>query len=373
MTKIEWAHAGTGRGKTWNPIRARDRRSGKPGWHCEKVSPACANCYAERWNMRPGIGGTGLAYKPGHRAAVEIYLDEQTLLAPLHWKKPTGVFACSMTDLFADFVPTEWLDKIFAIAALCPQHIFIFLTKRAARMRAYMERFNRRRADGLGAAVISFGYDGPLEVLRWPLPNVWLGVTAEDQQRANERIPYLLATPAARRFASCEPLLGQIALHNLPLGQSGHVNALTGETLSFEGDYDPDGSRLDQIISGGETGPDARPTHIDWERALRDQCAAAGVAYFRKQVGVWKAVCEMSEEEIDACYWPAPERYPEATRKPKVRSITMHRDGEIFDDPAAAGAFLQGKGAMQMFRVGRRRAGHLLDGREHHEFPEVTQ
>lgn len=82
MTKIEWAHAGTGRGKTWNPIRARDRRTGARGWHCEKVSPACANCYAERWNQRPGIGGTGLPYKPGHRSDVEIYLDAQTLRAP---------------------------------------------------------------------------------------------------------------------------------------------------------------------------------------------------------------------------------------------------------------------------------------------------
>ncbi len=183
------------------------------------------------------------------------------------------------------------------------------------------------------------------------------------------RIPDLLLTPAVIRFASCEPLLEPLTLHNLLLGKSAHINALTGETLSFDGDYDADGPHLDQVISGGETGPHARPTHIDWERQIRDQCTGAGVAYFRKQIGEWKSVCEMSEAEIDACYWPAPERHPEATRKAKVRSIVMHRDGEIFDDPAAAGAFLQGKGAMQMFRVGRRRAGHLLDGREHHEFP----
>ncbi len=139
MTKIEWAHAGTGRGKSWNPIRARDRRTGKQGWHCEKVSPACANCYAEAWNARPGIGGTGLLYKPGRRSDVDIYLDEQTLLAPLHWKQPTGIFACSMTDVFGDWVHHQWIDRMLAVAMLCPQHIFIFLTKRSARMRAYFK------------------------------------------------------------------------------------------------------------------------------------------------------------------------------------------------------------------------------------------
>ncbi|WP_157096155.1 DUF5131 family protein, partial [Methylosinus sp. R-45379] len=241
MTKIEWAHAGLGRGKTWNPIRARDRRTGARGWHCEKVSPACANCYAERWNQRPGIGGTGLAYRPGHRADVEHYLDEQTLLAPLRWKQPTGIFVCSMTDIFGDWVETEWLDKIFAIAALCPQHILIYLTKRSARMRAYMSdprtphRIARAIVDMWIAKQVAPDDNWPVESIgdidmpddiklrKWPLPNVWPGVTAEDQPRANERIPDLLATPAAIRFVSCEPLRGHINLRRIRIAPDYHT------------------------------------------------------------------------------------------------------------------------------------------------------
>ncbi|WP_157234958.1 DUF5131 family protein [Methylosinus sp. LW4] len=403
MTKIEWAHAGLGRGATWNPIRARNLVSGRDerGWHCEKVSPACKNCYAERWNQRPGIGGTGLTYKPAHRGDVEHYLDEKTLREPLHWKTPRGIFVGSMTDMFGAWVKDDWLDKILAIAALSPQHIFIFLTKRPEGMRDYFSSLDLRR---VAKIIYEIAPGAPIH-LRLPLPNVWLGVTVEDDPRANERIPELLATPAAVRIVSYEPALGAVLwkrwlptrrLAKRPDGTPflapsfymtkceycGWVGSseLCGSD-SFGDDSDvfcPSCHRsirgdelpgLDQIISGGETGPDARPTHIDWERPLRDQCAAAGVAYFRKQIGEWKAVCEMSEEEIDACYHPAPESAPDATRRAKVRSIVMHRDGTVFDNPIAPGAFEGGKGAMTMFRVGRRRAGHLLDGKEHHEFP----
>lgn len=375
MTKIEWAHAGLGQGETWNPIRANNDPMGSPtriGWHCEKVSPACANCYAERQNMAGARGGTRYPYKAAHRknGSIQVYLDEKTLLAPLRWKTPRGIFVCSMTDVFGDWVLDEWLDKIFAVAALCPQHIFIFLTKRPKRMREYVNTY-ARFARILEARVSLPNFDHALPK-NWPLPNIWFGVTAEDQQRANERIPDLLGTPAAIRFVSCEPLLGAVDLRRINFQPNLWIDCIDRNWPERFAQFGA-GRGLDLVITGGETGPGARPTHIDWERSIRNQCAAADVAYFRKQIGEWKAVCEMSQEEIDACYHPAPESAPDATRRAKVRSIVMHRDGAVFDNPIASGAFEGGKGAMTMFRVGRRRAGHLLDGKAHHEFPDYER
>ena len=166
-SKIEWTDS------TWNPIRARNLATGKVGWHCEHMSEACRFCYAEGINRRLG---TGLDFKPGHRADIEIFLDEQMLLAPLRWKKPRRIFVNSMTDTFAEFVKDEWLDRMFAVMVLCPQHTFQVLTKRPERMRSY---------------VIHLAVGG------WPLKNIWLGVSAEDQATADERIPLLLQTPAA--------------------------------------------------------------------------------------------------------------------------------------------------------------------------------
>lgn len=134
---IEWTDS------TWSPIRARlkekigRKAKGSLGWHCEHASEGCRNCYAEGFNRRLG---TGLDFKPGHRDDVEIFLDEEMLLAPLRWKKPKIIFVCSMTDAFASFVRDEWLDRMFAVMALCPQHTFQVLTKRAERMREYINQ-----------------------------------------------------------------------------------------------------------------------------------------------------------------------------------------------------------------------------------------
>src|ERR1043166_3823667 len=127
-SKIEWTDA------SWTPIRARNLKTGKIGWHCEHVTSGCEFCYAENMNKRLG---TGLSFKPGHRKDIQIFLDETMLLAPLRWKKPRMIFVCSMTDAFADFVKDEWLDKMFAVMALCPQHTFQVLTKRPERMREW--------------------------------------------------------------------------------------------------------------------------------------------------------------------------------------------------------------------------------------------
>lgn len=302
MTKIEWANLGLESGVTWNPIRARNTKTGKTGWHCEKVSPACDNCYAERLNVKRGdTGGTGLPYKPGHRQKgdAEVYLDEKALLAPLHWRKPRGVFVCSMTDLFADFVTDEMRDKIFAVMALCPQQRFAILTKRAEKMQKFISRMvGLAQTVDFGGTVIldefphvATSIAHPQGPRAWPLPNVWAGVTVEDQQRADERIPHLLATPAAVRFVSCEPLLGPIDLYN------GDPDARLGgheATNTFLGNWWEQGDNLkgpgrhgvDWVIAGGESGPGARPMHPDWARSLRDQCDAAGVPFFMKQMHV---------------------------------------------------------------------------------------
>ncbi len=391
-TTIEWAHAGLGRGETWNPIRARNKATGKIGWHCEKVSPACANCYAERQNMVAARGGTKLPYKPGHRLDVEIYLDEKTLLAPLHWKTPRGIFASSMTDLAADFVSDEWLDKMFAVAALCPQHIFIFLTKRSKRMREYIAGDFRKSKIFYHAAPLSVAARkeidfAHLDNLGWPLPNVWLGVTAEDQQRADERIPDLLATPAAVRFVSYEPALGTVVWKRwLPtrrparrpngepflaphfyMTQCEHCGWVGSSELcgmdswgddsdvycpschnSICGDELPE---LDQVIAGGESGPNARPMHPDWARELRDQCAAAGVPFFFKQWGEWEPRDQWSGHLGGGHF---------------VRMRAIMPDGSNCPDDAVP----QDVGAHRMARVGKSRAGRTLDGREHNEFPE---
>lgn len=317
-SKIEWTDA------TWTPIRARcweiqDDGSGKEriGWHCEHASEGCRNCYAEKLNLRLG---TGYEFKPGNLRGrpgyygggidrPELFLDEKMLLAPLRWKRPRKIFVCSMTDPFADFVADEWLDKMFAVMALCPQHTFQVLTKRAERMRRYVtecgqqlgrqseiraeiKRITPFPADRFGdhlettAAIIRVS--GAREAGSWqPLPNVWLGVSCERQQEADERIPPLLQTPAAKRFISAEPLLGPIDLHRIG-GRLNWIDALRGERGAPElaGSLSlPKCAALDWIIVGGESGPCARPFNVAWADSILEQCKTAGVACFVKQLG----------------------------------------------------------------------------------------
>lgn len=262
-TLIEWAD------KTWNPITG-----------CSKASEACEHCYAERMAKR--LAGR-YGYPKDEPFRVTLHPDR--LNEPLRWKKPSRIFVCSMSDIFHDEVPTEFIDQILDTIESCPQHTFMLLTK---------------RPENLESKLYGITHEHPFRVLGGGdyLENAWLGVTAENQARADERIPLLLQIPAAGYFVSHEPALGpinwtQIMRESDPIndayidGVRDHStfcdDALTGfRAHKAGGSYGP---KLDWIIAGGETGPGARPSHPDWFRQDRDQCKAAGVPFFLKQMG----------------------------------------------------------------------------------------
>ena len=243
-TSIEWAD------ETVNPFRARN--FGKTGHHCVKISPGCQFCYSSQMQARFGMP----AFAEQTKALGEVFLDEKVLQRILHWKKGRRIFWCSMTDMFLDDYPNEWIDKCFAVMEQTSQHIHMVLTKRPERMHRYVtedRNFIHIKGERLGG-------------LKWPLPNVYLGVSTENQKYADERIPPLLDTPAAIRFVSYEPALGPIDIKEILLGMTSC-------------------HRPDWLIFGGESGPNARPCNIQWARDVRDQCKAAGTAFFLKQMG----------------------------------------------------------------------------------------
>ncbi len=352
-TNIEWAT------KVWNPLAG-----------CSVVSPGCTNCYAMKMaarieSMAAGRGQTssydGLTRKTKAGAVWtgEMRLIESALTQPLRWRKPALIFVNSMSDLFHEDVPDAWIDQVFAGMALSPQHTYQILTKRVERMRRYLTDPDRI------VRMLDVEVDHPtgrrqlsdlIDFVVWakPLPNVWLGVSAEDQARADERIPDLLATPAAVRFVSAEPLLGPIDLTALELpGGDSVLDSLnraspadhwasewspeaTGVPLdeAIEGFEDwgfshppseVKGPGLDWVIVGGESGPGARPMHPDWARQIRDDCAAAGVAFFFKQWGTYA--------------WAE----------------------SVEGDPST----------LTHYRAGKKAGGRLLDGMEHNAMPEI--
>lgn len=256
-THIEWTDA------TWNPITG-----------CSVVSPGCTNCYAmklagTRLRHHPSRAGLTIDTKAGPVWNGEVRLNREWLAQPLNWKRPRMIFVCAHGDLFHEDVPNEWLDSVFAVMDRARHHTFQVLTKRAKRMRDYM-RHRYELPDYIMDFYRDEDGDGPER--GWQPPkNVWLGVSAEDQQRADERVSDLLETPAAVRFVSAEPLLGPVELRDIHDG----TDCLNRRS----------GARLDWVIVGGESGPDARSMHPDWVRSLRDQCAAAGVPFFFKQWG----------------------------------------------------------------------------------------
>jgi protein gp37 len=249
-------------GRTWNPTRG-----------CSRVSPGCVNCYAEAlagrysaYGAQPGSPFAGFVTKVnGHASWTgKVELVESMLDTPLHWRKPCRVFVNSMSDLFHEALPDEAIDRVFAVMALARHHSFQILTKRAARMDAYVGGFHHRADEFVNKLKPSSLWNGnACEAHRIlgmgsPLPNVWLGVSVEDQQR-KDRIDMLRQTPAAVRFLSIEPLIEDIGVLDL--------------------------SGISWVIVGGESGPGARPFYVDWARNIIEQCKAAGVPVFMKQVG----------------------------------------------------------------------------------------
>lgn len=277
MSEIEWTD------ETWNPVTG-----------CSHVSEGCRHCYAEKVSLRYGY--TSKAWT-AQNAAENVTLHDDRLDHPLHWKRGRMVFVNSMSDLFHELVPFEFIDEVFAVMAVTPEHTYQVLTKRPERMRQYMDRaFDSeptvrclevwRQA---GSVITSHGSTYP-----WPLPNVWLGVSCEDQKNADERIPVLLQTPAAVRFISAEPLLGPIDLSGYLWGRSTPcTDSLGGTTCPKDADCEcgyrtraQNGeASLDWVIAGGESQPRCRPMDLDWARSLRDQCVTAGVPFFLKQLG----------------------------------------------------------------------------------------
>lgn len=267
-SRIEWTDA------TWNPIRGTKGRH-----HCVRISEGCKHCYAAAMNHRFG----GPDYVKG---ADTPRLDEEALLQPLRWKRPRRIFVCSMTDLFMDEHSDEMIDRVFAVMALAPEHTFQVLTKRAKRMRHYFATFDRNNLVGARIGKI---YDaGHGEHPGWmfaggqpwaPLHNVWLGVSAENQERADERIPELLATPAAVRFVSAEPLLGPIDLLDIAERHGSRVACCDRPGCErCDGTGESRAMGIHWVIVGGESGPGARSCDVSWTRSIKDQCAAAGVA-----------------------------------------------------------------------------------------------
>lgn len=271
--------------ETWNPVRG-----------CSRVSDGCRWCYAERVAARfsgPGQPYEGLTRKG--RWTGEVRLVPEHLADPLRWKRPRRVFVNSMSDLFHESLSDETIAAVFGVMAASPQHTFQVLTKRPERAREWFLWISSGRLGPLpggGVAttcmLIAERTDGTRDhpATRgprpndWPLPNVWLGVSVEDQAAADARIPLLLECPAAVRWISAEPLLGPIVLRPewLPLPRS------EPDDFRYWVAHD---NRLRWVVVGGESGPGARPMHPEWARRLRDQCSAAGVPFFFKQWGHW--------------------------------------------------------------------------------------
>lgn len=312
---IEWTDA------TWNPLRG-----------CTRVSEGCRNCYAERMAARfsgPGMPFEGLATmtKQGPRWTGEVRLLYAEVDRPLRWRKPRRIFVDSVSDLFHEKVPFEFIALIYDTMRQATWHVFQILTKRAERMHKFISWYIRET------------FDGAVEAFLKAFRHVWHGVSVEDQEAADARIPWLLATPSAVRILSCEPLLGfldlsrylwrRMALSEMPAAvlDSGAIEGLAPRAA------------IHQIMAGGESGPKARVVHPDAFRSLRDQAVAAGVKFFFKQWGEWL---------------------------PNAKEYGCYQQGANYN---RRHVFV---GDVAMVKVGKKAAGKLLDGRTWEEFPEVA-
>ena len=305
-TSIEWTRSDDGSaGSTWNPVTG-----------CTKVSEGCDHCYAETFAER-WRGVAGHPFEQGF----DVRLWPERLTLPLQWRKPRRVFLNSMSDLWHEAVGANLIAQVFAVIAVAEQHTFQVLTKRPGRMCSLLADTAFWGQVGAAARVYDPSAEAMAAIEGRFLPNLWLGVSVETQKWAPVRLGKLAATSvAAVRFASCEPLLGELDIRWwLARG-------------------------LEWVIAGGESGPGARPMHPDWARSLRDQCRAAGVPFFFKQWGAFA---------------------PEADGHDHGGIRLIDRRGQSWNRmeiPARSDA-------VRMRRVGKGRAGRMLDGRMWDEFP----
>jgi protein gp37 len=347
-TSIEWTRGDDGSpGATWNPVTG-----------CTQVSPGCDACYAltfaERWR---GV--------PGHyfENGFDVQLRPDKLLLPLKWKKPRKIFVNSMSDLFHDDIPDEYIAKVFAVMAATPQHTYQLLSKRHSRMRSLLssETFQiAAKAAYTDLWLSRFDTGGRLVIGAWPLNNVHVGVSVENQMWADIRIPALLQTPAAVRFISAEPLLGPITLfdqdHRRHQRDWDGGDWLCLDCSTEEKDVPwrvvnrADQPSIGWVIAGGESGGRARPAHTDWFRSLRDQCAAVDVPYLFKQHGAYRGFLTADE---------------------------AHRPASLYVNVSTGEALPEAQvpdtGSWQaVWRLGKKAAGRTLDGVEHNGFPQAV-
>lgn len=350
-SKIEWTEA------TWSPVIG-----------CTKVSAGCKHCYAERevetrWSKNPKSIWYG-------RSFTDVLCRPEAIAgagSPLRWKKPRRIFVCPRADLFHDDVPDLFIADVFGVMAATPQHTYQVLTKRPERAHWLLGGkgvLNFVTAVAECAAMYS---EADAE---WPLKNVHLGVSIENQPTADDRIGELLKTPAAVHWVSAEPLLGEVDLRPWlhPEGrcnECGEWICIQRESSGCKCGVEPTLNRdglIDWLVAGGESGPSARPMHPDWARSLRDQCAAAGVPFLFKQWGEWapRSSCVhtltngLAAADIDLG----------ATRWPCIRLTAEGSDGRDIENASTGDD-------CYMQRVGKKLAGRLLYGVLHDAYPEV--
>ncbi|HEY3347146.1 MAG TPA: phage Gp37/Gp68 family protein [Nitrospirota bacterium] len=320
---------------------------------CTKASAGCANCYAERMHKR--LRGMGHADYQHEFSEVRLHPENLAKIAKLPgvrqkqyvWRDGEYVgprkriFINSMSDLFHEAVPDGFIFDAFDAMKERPDVIFQILTKRADRMADLIKNFTRWMS----------------------APNIWLGVTVENQEQADKRIPHLLSVPAAVRFVSVEPMLGPVKMTAIRTWQCGcssiETNIFTGESIHFG--YDGGAgivrdlkNKLNWVICGGETGPGARPMHPDWVRFLRDQCTEAAVPFFFKGWGEWQEGSDCRAKRL--CIYK------------DARTVEFTKEAIIAEEKRS-GIAHDNRHSVIVSRIGKKAAGRKLDGRTWEEFP----
>lgn len=310
-TSIEWTDY------TWNPVTG-----------CTKVSQGCKNCYAETMTTRfEKVWGHSFKEVVCHQDRLN---EPITMGKRLHGKK---VFVCDMSDLFHEDVPERFIMEVIQVITICKDTTFQILTKRIERALDFFNRFVPKYFNGL-------------EENYFPIQNLWIGTSCEDQKTANERIPCLIHIPAVVHFISCEPLLGPIDLRKIdPRERLKSEHVFCYDVI----DNTEGPSAIQWIIAGGESGRSARPMHPDWVRSLRDQCSSCDVPFFFKQWGEWMPISRpLTSSEINVL----PEVY-------KSSNFLQFSSDIINEDNA------------EFYRAGKSQSGNKLDGKQYLQFPET--